>query len=707
MLSEIEFMNVCQFEHINVKLPVGLTVVIGRQGAGKSNLFLNGLSSLTGEKVLEGEKALNIKHNAVGPSFIRTVWSRGGNEVEIVRGLKKMTSSLRVNGELRKDIRREPEITAAACELLGVNPKEVMEFSFVRQSQTGDVFKQLDTARVEFFLKMLGCAEMSTWTTKVNSALSYVNGVLSFSYLESINTLAIERNRLATEAVLAAQAVRDSEQLETYWQAEVAKYVNIIEEQNKFAVLKSSLLASRTKLRLLDANLVKFQAEKQRNITTAAIAAGYMDYSKRAAIANELNKQVIRATSKLQQLDDESARMGKELEEPVKPEDIELLRHTAEQLAAKKAILYEELDRVKLAGAVCPKCHQPVPQTDRTEADVVRDGKAVNQQIADTAELIRTETVKQQAWQRWDNTKAVLERRLVMIEAERKELESWLMSNKVTQVEPQDRPAVISVNATVDDMQRLIDSMHAGIGKLEAMAEAATADRVTLLADIEDLETQLSARQQPSQEVVDAAGRAQGELMAATIKKDAAKENQRRLEIKVAENRANGIQLIESYRKQKKFEEARMLLESVSPVVKATALPQAVLRGMVRALAYNMTQLCAELSQPFVITANDSLEFVATKPDGRAELAKRLSGGQQACLATVFWVSRLLAGDGPGLPLLVLDEPSANMEPEIIPQFASLLEKLNVVLIEQNKQVIVMTHHRQLVNCGSHKIELA
>ena len=96
------------------------------------------------------------------------------------------------------------------------------------------------------------------------------------------------------------------------------------------------------------------------------------------------------------------------------------------------------------------------------------------------------------------------------------------------------------------------------------------------------------------------------------------------------------------------------------------------------------------------IEFNKLYEFFPILSDRRGQKAGTLSGGEQQMLA----IGRALRGNP---RLLVLDEPSEGIQPNIVYQIGELIRNLNseigltVLLIEQNIRLILETVKRCLV----------
>jgi len=165
--------------------------------------------------------------------------------------------------------------------------------------------------------------------------------------------------------------------------------------------------------------------------------------------------------------------------------------------------------------------------------------------------------------------------------------------------------------------------------------------------------------------------------------------------------------LISRLRDERVVMRSRDVLQGVYNEVKPKDLPREVLVSLMQGVGQSMTELCYELGQPFEVTVGNDLEFMIRHPSGRVEPAQRLSCGQGACVSTVFWLVRLLSNMGNSLPLLVMDEPSANMDAAAVARFGEMLQKLGPLLVQRNLQVVLTTHHEQLRGCGQQLVNLA
>lgn len=114
----------------------------------------------------------------------------------------------------------------------------------------------------------------------------------------------------------------------------------------------------------------------------------------------------------------------------------------------------------------------------------------------------------------------------------------------------------------------------------------------------------------------------------------------------------------------------------------------------------NLARLCGPVNaqlnnfgHPFTLEPSDDLEFIVRDNYGNVCPASRLSIGQQVVLAVAFWTA---LGDmwQDGLGVLVLDEPTANLDEDNKSHLANMLESLTQKQV--NRQLFVVTHEQTL-----------
>ena len=109
---------------------------------------------------------------------------------------------------------------------------------------------------------------------------------------------------------------------------------------------------------------------------------------------------------------------------------------------------------------------------------------------------------------------------------------------------------------------------------------------------------------------------------------------------------------------------------------------------------------------PFVINITDTFDMTFIKDGGVEKPLHRLSGGEESVLSTAMHlaVSDMFCG---GLQLLVLDEPSQNMDEEYVSTLTNIIETMSSGLAAVDRQLFVVTHHaNEMLGAFSNVVEL-
>lgn len=702
MLKTIELNNVCSHESRRAHFGLGVTVMVGPQGCGKSTFVTMGLASVTGENPQEGPVSLNITHNAAGPSYGRSIWEINGHTVDVIRGYKRAKSQVFVDGEnsLKNKDYKEAEVTQIVCNLLGCDKASVFDYSYVSQKNTAAVLNYKQTARVEFFAKLLGCDKLLSWNADLTKAINLLQGKVSHSYKSTLNELTVKKNRNATNLMRNTREHNESMVALAEVQRNLLTYASAIENAGKRASMISTrdakMVAINKLLQSITDNTAKYvqYSEELESQTTQRALRSSMD----SVIAN--NKVI----QMRQQARDAAASELKSLVGLlVQPEEF-VASHLAEvntnieSLQSKRAELKSQESLAQL-GSVCPTCKQPV--------SIAQDISSVRSELNKVTEDLNVQLRKRDKltevkfnWEQWVKVKEAREAAVLSKTEEIKQHDAFLAVN--TQQVVSDEVANLNLEV-IDQRVRTLDREA---GSTISSINYDKKELARLQSEVDDINTQISQIPEIDQSALDAISQLTAREKELCDSISRLSEERQSLDAELNQIIGQATVVIAKYKEEKKSIRALEIGREMAAIVKPTNLPQKVLRTVVNKVATNMTGLCQALGQQMVISANDELEFVATKPSGRVELARRLSEGQQECLAFVFWVSRLISGMGYGLPLMIFDEPSAHMDVETQAQFGEMLRQLHPILVAAKKQVVVITHDRSLLSCGGGQIDM-
>lgn len=707
MLKEIVLRNVCQHRDVQVKLGPGLTVVVGRQGSGKTNLFGMPEFTLTGKSRLSGTKDENISFGSGNePSYASSTWEVGSTTFTVTRAFQKFKSSIQINGVLQDAIRRETEITAKCEELLGVSAANIQRFSFVEQGRTDAVFQQQETDRVKFAAELLGVSEILQWGTKVSQAQTQLSGMLLTDYRRDLQAEIARRHMLWKSYCELNRAQQQAIKTQEYLVGEVAKYAKLAQQKDFVEGLREKARLLKAKHDDEEANLKKAKGDLEKANSDLEKTKGELEQNRKYASLLKARGKHTLATAKLTSLRHDLRTAEADLVAPEEPKFADIDEKAYSELIGNLAGYTRDISLRRKNLAQCPTCGKEIDVTTVSTAEL---------ESAHAAALASKKSMEEArvAWSNYraakktfddkleSNTKRVadIQVRIAEYQAQLEEAAGVDFSSIPTGFTALTELVEKSREAAILQLTRRVGQLESEIKNSETALSQFKSDHGEVVAQI--------AVNEVSQSQLQAMQEVQGQLAAITesITSGQREVDKTLMEAKTVSGKIES--LIQSYRAQRKAYAAKELLTSIEPLMRPKGIPQELLFHQMRQATSHMSSLCAELGQPFSIAIDDTLNFIATWPSGHVEPVTRLSMGQRACAATMFWVAKLLTSRGHALPLLVLDEPSANMDSDVVHQFGLMLQRLDRILVERKLQVVLITHHQQLASCGSYVCRLS
>lgn len=380
------------------------------------------------------------------------------------------------------------------------------------------------------------------------------------------------------------------------------------------------------------------------------------------------------------------------LELPVKIErcrkDIERLRKAAPLLKAK-ANAKEKAESLRLKAdmarkGVCPTCSRPFdvenPEQVLKEYD---EARAAISMVDDLLRKLPGASREVEAV----SSKETAESLCADIEAEMREMQQRLDAVDVADIERRSAEAYKAEAAMRAYMEkrRGVDAARERLEKLKERRRCLNAD---------------AAVPQASK---DAAAKGLAE-----IEKMRARVGDVRMELAQNKGRA---EMLEEERKRaetavEKFEERERLLKrlrKVQNLFHRERLPRRVLRGVVGDLNKAIGKLCADANLDFTMYLNSDLDFRALDEEGRDVPVSALSTGQRTILAVVVHFAK--ASLFRGMPLMVLDEPTAYLDEKHMDGFKSILEGARR-RAEEGMYIQIITHEMSLEPCFTSRVRV-
>ena len=120
-------------------------------------------------------------------------------------------------------------------------------------------------------------------------------------------------------------------------------------------------------------------------------------------------------------------------------------------------------------------------------------------------------------------------------------------------------------------------------------------------------------------------------------------------------------------------------------------LPKIVLQFYLDSLRKEFSEYLNAFGAPFTVRIDDDFNLFFVKDGGEERGINRFSGGEKTVSSISLHLS-ISEMFGHELGLLVLDEPTSNMDEEYLNQFARIVETLASGLLGGDRQLVVVTH---------------
>ncbi len=719
MLQSVHLKNICQHADTSLDLGPGLTVVVGPQGSGKTNLFLMPLASVMGESPLYGLKQANIRRGAEDEqAYVKTVWSVGGKQIELIRSFNKCRSSLAIDGVIDETQRRETEVTQATLTALQIEKDSIWDFCFVPQGQTDGLLQAGGTDRVKFMARFLDQGWLLDIEAKVKAAQATAKGLLGRDYMADLTEHWIGNRRTSAEAVVVKGEeegkLRGLEVLEQQLEGladEAARVTILLDKQQRLSIAVTKRMDAVARVTAEELALVngpqRVQALREQVATAEALEAAAKGNEEYRRVTAELSQTVALLATAERLLNEAPPVMAGHteftLEKAVAAQaalQIEVSEMAARLREANQQVVWTQKGR-----RICSECGTQVDATPEQHQAAVNAATNLGGLLRNLQADQQTLQTYIQATRTYMAGRPAIEQRVSQL----RQAEAGLRLNLLMAAAYTELP-VGYTRLTASQMQAMRtqlerEAVYAGQADLrlshakESLA-AAEAEITSLEMEVAKLSegTDVAVAERYMQ-VKQARQAAMADLQAVQVRRT-------QLLTRSQGHKEQVKRLLGEVRQQRTVLRAQRLLDQLAIHVRPKEIPVDVLAGMLRGIALRMSQLCEELGQPFDVTVGDDLDFMIRHSDGGVEPARRLSHGQRACVSTVFWLVRLTANVAGSLPLLVLDEPTANMDAAAVAKFGEMLKNLGPMLVARGLQVVLITHHEQLLGCGQYTVRL-
>jgi len=703
-LVEISLKNVCQHEHTEVTFQPGVTGIFGPNGAGKSNLVKMAKACLTNDfKVNPGNKESNIRLGTgeKEESRIITIWEHEGTQFELKRGLQPICNHLIFPGE--NPIRNAREIETRLKESCGLSKQIVNEFIFVDQWRIFDFMSAKPQDRALSFMALC-------------------NTGMSEKVWEAIG------DQIREDRSMAADFVDDSDERRASikrWEARLAEAnEKLVTAQSKL-LKKSAGLAN--KQAIADYSRAKVLHE-QRDQHRGKIRAlqGMLDFAEK-----ELHEAEKRYLDTARDVDDFKARA----------DEAETALKGAEEYARRKAdqdYWIKKRDQVKPEHPARPEKYVNIPKAEAKLAGLqqrLNEAHRVLGVLVDTgtmacptcgtqvSELHDCLEEHQEVAKTYPGRLVQLRRRIDLSAKHDKTVTNYDAAIFEYKTETE------AANKMLATLGKLVEPTADAVGlrrmvqQYQKVSREASAERThvgTLKSNVNTNQAKLDSLKESIQEIDDKLESLLGVTEAKAKEAQRALDDHRRARAEIdqatetvtmaeeqIEQEKQAIKRIAKVKRQNK--DANSWLEDLErwrSVVHRDALPNIVSQEMLEDMVERVNETLDEFGSPFKVSADDSLTFLAHKPDGTCEPAARLSGGEKVVLAIAFRfaINATFAKD---IGMMVLDEPTAGLDEDNLDYLMEAMENVTRSARKRGQQLIIITHDRRLERVFDQVVELS
>lgn len=692
--DRVELQNVCQHVATTVEFGEGLNGIFGPNGSGKSNVLKMMRAAVLGDyRTNAGKKSDNVNKRASASAKSRIIvnMTHGDADIEVIRGLQRAKSQLRINGG--SPILGDSKIDAALLDVLGVNTKILSDYVFVMQ---GDIFHGIVDASDADRSRSLQALFNTGWAeTCWNAVGERMRGVVVPDVAVAIDQLKLQVTEVAAEIAAIDAELQNYDDLADY-DATTDPARQVLARNARRNQLKAEITRAEAAIDTHTETVASLQAEdvelqarlQEATAVVAALPAATTVATQLAEWAAYRKLEAARARHVA-----EAVRLQADAEahtEPAEPigyvTNPEVYRT---DLARAQAAKQEALDFVELFSGrdevLCPTCKQKTPAL----LAVVAEKEALASELATEVERLEAVLVvtseHERALRQWQDWQTRHNAAVVAHE-----------SNQIVDTgEPPDRTEVElrSTQSEITTATQLVTDLTADVAAVAAeLAEAKGQIRTH-----EETATRLTAEREGLQLTREAFEAAQ----AAIAETDARLQARTTL---LAEKQASAASLQRSERalhaartEADKAARARRWLEQLGTMRSALhrdALPRLVAQSYLEVLRDDINELLAMFDAPFQVDVEDGLSFLAHF-NGHDQPVARLSGGQKVLFGIGFRVAvnALFAREA---GLLCLDEPTEYLDEQNVGCLTMALSHLRALSEEEGMQFIVITHERTL-----------
>ena len=707
-LQTLELFNFCQYEYRLFEFGEGVTALLGRNGAGKSNAIKGLYAALTGDFSRNaGIKTDNVRQQAAEDQRAGVVihFQHGGSEIRVERWLRPNGCRLEVDGQERT--RRATEIDQLLREILGTDLGVIGQYVVIDQWQMFDFISASAAQRAQAFAQLFRTDRLEQIWTAAGERLSRLR----------VPTPEVSRNVLENSQQQEQQRRQSLiEQLERIGDLPGEAYV--VDQDPYQAQLRShqeaqGLAADLEKLqRIVEADETEVQRRTQALQEIQDRKAASAIYLRSKQEAYQAAQTTLRDWERYEQYAPaelsakqrwKTARTSWSQRSPLPPADPQWDR---EDLAIAVADGQKEISRLQQVvttlsadGVVaCPVCGTPTDQVDVGSYCQQLEARQAAQPDLERRRTAANQRFQQMQWRR--------EQRTGVLRPAWEHLQHVQRSAVPYPSQPrQEARALLTEYENVLSGHEQLELDYKTEDRARGAAAYLRDERRATLRDLEQRiqglgpgldATRLVELREASQLLV----QSYSERHTARAQLATSEQNLQRIATALEE-----LEKLET--NARRITGWRETLEQLRELTHRDRLPRQIASLNLRRLQTSINDLLQHFGNPFLVEFDpETLQPVCTFPDGVVTPAARLSGGQKMLVAVAFRlaINSMFAGD---LGVLILDEPTAGMDAPNVEHFGTAMAQLRQISRTHGLQVVIVTHEQALASAFDQVISIA
>jgi len=694
IITYLKLKNWCQHRDLSVEFSPRSNGIIGTNGKGKSNLIKAVRVALTGrtdsddsfsDDISDGESSsfieLGFLHDGVPGTIKRRLYRTASNTADLVWGDVKVSGITQVNSQLES--------------MTGASAESMEKYTFIAQDKLRAVLFDTPSKRTENMIAMIpDISKSRVLRERLDRFISTLPViVLPFNEENLITENCSVDLQLKTEReserngklILSALGDCSTEKgIVAAYNAEKASAaqagslaVDFTTLQAAIDVKERSIQDLETKLRSIpklekgfipEPEAFKCQQFRTFNFAAVAKAKDIVDHITDAVLEAHENR-VVADQEMLTQVQTYLTTL--QTNKAVLQASVTRLKSEAEKLS-----------KVSSDGSVCPLCKSEVPS--RLFEDMrIAALNDVDDAVAELQGVIEQEKVLLGSILEAKNALDVSKKCLQVLKTDKSTAEATLQFTVIPEYNEEQTVAAEEQLAIHKLRTETELSLTAARTQLEALSgkRSVLLDRMSVLRGTSNpISEEDYMRAMSSISFYDDTA-AKVRVSSAMIV---------RLEERLVQIKSSMDQVKRAKDNQAGVEELKKKLTMVRDLLHRDRLPKAALRYYLDSLQERLSSYLSRFGASFSVTIDEDFGITFIKDGRPPSHIRRLSGGEKSVVSTSLHMAVADMFNG-AVRLLVLDEPSQNMDEEFVTMLTSIIETASSG--EDGKQLIVVTHH--------------